>query len=633
MFFYFGRASGRTKVEIWQKMSDYFSGLDLPYSENSGVSRYFDWYESYIAIKNALVPKERVVISLTSFPARIGYVSQCIESLLMQSLRADKVLLWLAGTQFPNGRADLPPSLTELEGERFEIRFCEDIRSYKKLIPTLRTEPSTVIITADDDIVYHFDMAKNLYLSYLRFPDSVHAHRVTKMFVWEGNRIRHIPGGAHYYSGAHALNKPVGVGGVLYPKGCFYKDILDEKLFMSLAPTNDDQWFWCMANLNGYFVRSVKNKILKLRYIEGTQEVALTNINDRGENLFYVQLKKLTDHYPRWREMLEKARPIPESKAEYVGIVHEELDEQRKKLNKLKAEFQSAVCECAGLPQVREDYGFYSSVSPKEYRRALKKWAMRVRGKEINFSAPATFSEKIQRMKLYGSTRRKAKLSDKYAVRKWVKRKIGAEYLIPLLGAYRKFDDIDFAQLPQKFALKCNHGSGWNVIVTDKDNLNIGELKKKVDDWMAADFAYKAGLELHYRYIRPRIVIEEFMENEGGSLRDYKFLCFGGRVRVIWVDTDRYTAHRRTLFGRSWNVLPFMLEYPVDEIVPEKPARLQEMIALAEKLAAGFPQVRVDFYLLNDGSIKFGEMTFTSGTGMDRFIPQFYDRLLGEAVR
>lgn len=629
MFSFFEKATGKVKIEIWQKMREYFSGLELAYSENRSINRYFAWYESYRSIKNRLKPQERVILSLTTFPPRVPFISQCIESLLMQSLEADKIVLWLAETQFPNREKDLPLDLIALEGERFEIRYCEDIRSYKKLIPTLRIEPDSIIITVDDDIIYHFDMAKNLYLSYLNDPHAVHAHRVTKMFIWEDDKVRNLPGGAKFYSGAHALNKPVGVGGVLYPKGCFYKDILDAELFMKLAPTNDDQWFWCMANLNGYFVRSIKNKILNLRYIEGTQEEALTKINDQGQNLFYSQLKNLMDHYPRWRQMLENAYPVNYSKAEYVGVIHEQLNELRKQLNKVKTDFQKEVCDTLGLQQSAENYEFYKSLSPKEYRRAVKKWAMRVRGKEINFTYPATFSEKIQFMKLYRSTRLKAKLSDKYAVRHWVKKKIGEEYLIPLIGVYKKFDDIDFDALPQQFALKCNHGSGWNVIVTDKKNLNIDELKKKVDGWMATNFAYKVGLELHYKYISPRIVIEELMENSGGSLWDYKFACFGGKVRLIWVDTDRYTAHRRTLFDRDWNVLPYALEYPADEIIPEKPARLQDMIALAEKLAKGFSQVRVDFYLLNDGSIKFGEMTFTSGSGMDRFVPQYFDRQLG----
>lgn len=633
MFSFFDKATGCTKLEIWQKMYENFAGLDLAYSENHEINHYFNWYESYVSIKERLYPKEKVIISLTSFPPRIPYISKCIESLLMQSLYVEKVLLWLADTQFPHGNEDLPEDLTSLIGSRFEIRYCEDIRSYKKLIPTLRTDSDAVIITVDDDIEYNFDMAKNLYLSYLSDPKSVHAHRVTKMFVWENDKIRNLPGGNRFYSGAHVLNKPVGVGGVLYPKNCFYKDILNTQLFMELAPTNDDQWFWCMANLNGFFVRSIKNKILKLRYIEGTQEEALTKINDQGENLFYVQLKNLMDYYPRWRNMLENAYPMNYSKAEYVGTLHEELDTWRQKLNKLKTEFQEAACDSLELRVEKEDYNFYRSLAPKEYRRVLKKWAMRVRGKEINLSHPATFSEKIQWFKLYRSTRLKAKLSDKYLVRKWVEKKIGSQYLIPLIGVYKRFEDIDFETLPKKFALKCNHGSGWNEIVFDKDNLNKDELKEKVDRWMTTNFAYKVGLELHYKYIKPRIVIEEFMENKGGSLWDYKFACFDGKVKFIWVDTDRYTSHRRTLFDREWNVLPFMLEYPVDEILPEKPKQLQDMIVLAEKLAKGFSHVRVDFYLLNDGSIKFGEMTFTSGSGMDRFVPQYFDRVLGDLIK
>lgn len=137
-----------------------------------------------------------------------------------------------------------------------------------------------MIITVDDDVIYNLDMAKRLYLSYLEFPDSVHAHWITKIFVWKDDKIKTLHGGT-YYSGAHILNKLTGVGGVLYPRNCFHKDVLNAELVMKLAPENDDVWFWCMANLNGYYVRLIKNKIINVKYIDGTQGVGLWyNVNN-----------------------------------------------------------------------------------------------------------------------------------------------------------------------------------------------------------------------------------------------------------------------------------------------------------------------------------------------------------------
>ncbi len=631
MFSFFRKANAKLKLTIWQKMTAYFQKYNFARSENKEIPHYFYWYDEYSAIRNVTIPEEQVIISLTSFPKRIPTIYLCVESLLMQSLQVEKVILWLARDQFPKLNEDLPETLLELQSERFEIHYCEDIRSYKKLIPTLREFPHTIIITVDDDVEYNLDMARTLYLSYKQFPHSVHAHRVTKMYVWS-NDIKTIPGGEYYYSGAHCLNKLVGVGGVLYPPDCFYKDILKNDLFMKLAPTNDDQWFWCMANLNGYLVRSVKNKILKMNYIEGSQEVALTKINDQGENLFFIQLKNLMEAYPEWATMLHNAYPEQYSKAEYIGLLHEKLNSLRQQLNKIKVEFTLKAENLLGLPCSQENYFYYRNMRKKDYPRAIKNWALRVRGKEINFSNPASLTEKIQWLKIHQSTRLKAKLSDKYRVRKWIEKKIGKEYLIPILGVYKHFKDINFDKLPQKFALKCNHGSGWNIIVTDKNNLNLPQLQEKVEKWLRTNFAYSVGLELHYKYIKPRIIIEQYMENTNNNLNDYKFFCCNGKVEMIWVDTDRYTAHKRTMFDTNWHVLPFKYEHPIDEIIPEKPQNLEKMIELAETLSSGFNQVRVDFYLLNDGSIKFGEITFTSGSGMDRFIPQIFDRYYGEKI-
>ena len=180
--------------------------------------------------------------------------------------------------------------------------------------------------------------------------------------------------------------------------------------------------------------------------------------------------------------------------------------------------------------------------------------------------------------------------------------------------------------------MKCNHGSGWNIIVHDKTQLNLAEAKKKMDIWMHSNYAFRAGLEMHYKRIRPRIVVEEYLENQNKDLYDYKLFCINGKVYMCWVDSGRYIDHKRDFFNANWEHMPVLCEYPNANVMPQKPKDFEKMKELAEKLAKGFPQVRVDFYVLNDGTIKFGEMTFTSGTGADRYNPLVYDRIIGKQI-
>ena len=244
-----------------------------------------------------------------------------------------------------------------------------------------------------------------------------------------------------------------------------------------------------------------------------------------------------------------------------------------------------------------------------------------------------TFNEKIQWLKLYDSTPIKTRLADKYLVRDWVKEKIGEEYLIPLLGVYDKFEDINFNKLPNQFVIKCNHGSGWNIIVKDKTQLDLTEAKNKLNGWMNENFAFKAGYELHYRDIKPKIVIEKYIDEIGTALYDYRFFCFNGKVEQIWLDVYSGTPnHKRKIYDRNWQELNIIVKWPRLETVVPKPHNLKEMINLAETMSKGFALVRVDFYDVND-KIYFGEMTFTSMSGTGIFEPAVEDLKLGKKIK
>lgn len=236
----------------------------------------------------------------------------------------------------------------------------------------------------------------------------------------------------------------------------------------------------------------------------------------------------------------------------------------------------------------------------------------------------------MQWEKLFNKNPLKTLLTDKYIVRDWIKEKIGEDFLIPILGVWESFDEIDFSKLPNKFVLKTNHGSGTNVIVKDKSKVDMKETKCKFDDWMRIDYGFKTAFELHYSDINPLIIAEQYLESECGELQDYKFLCFGGKPYFCWVDFGRYFSHTRTVFDLNWEVQQWnQASYSnYDKPIP-RPLNFDKMIEVATVLCQGFAHVRVDLYNVN-GKIYFGEMTFTNGSGLDPIVPIEYDKMLGD---
>lgn len=264
--------------------------------------------------------------------------------------------------------------------------------------------------------------------------------------------------------------------------------------------------------------------------------------------------------------------------------------------------------------------------------REWLKWCQ-IRGLSFNIDHPKTFNEKIQWMKLHDSTPIKTRLADKYLVREWVKEKIGEKYLIPLIGVYDKFEDIDFDKLPNRFVMKCNHGCAYNIIVTDKNNFDIADAKAKINKWMRYNYAFR-GCELHYMNIPHKIIIEEYIENNGGDLYDYKFWCFNGKVKYIQFLSERYIdGLKMAFYDMKWKKQTFVYDHPLDKKTIKKPDNLNKMVRLAETLSKDFNHVRVDFYRLNDGTILFGEMTFSSASGSCCWNDEKYNRMFGKLIK
>ena len=273
----------------------------------------------------------------------------------------------------------------------------------------------------------------------------------------------------------------------------------------------------------------------------------------------------------------------------------------------------------------------YNHLDPDLYAHAIKQWYQDITGNPLDLENPKTYNEKIQWMKVYDRDPMKTRLVDKYLVREWIKEKIGEEYLIQLLGVYHSADEIDFDALPNSFVLKANHGSRMNYIVQDKSNENFEKIRSLARGWLHENFTFRYGYEQQYNDIPRRLIVEQYMENMDGDMPDYKFWCFDGKCKFIEYIKDRRNGGYIVLFDSKWNKLPYTIRpYKNYENDVPMPKSLPEMIRIAEILADGFPHVRVDLYLLDNGEIKFGEMTFTSRSGTCKWNPPEADLWVGE---
>lgn len=247
-------------------------------------------------------------------------------------------------------------------------------------------------------------------------------------------------------------------------------------------------------------------------------------------------------------------------------------------------------------------------------------------GYEMDWNNPVSYLQKLNYSKLLCANKIKTRLTDKLLVREWVEEKIGKQYLVPLLGVYDCFSDINVSELPEQFVIKCNHDSASVTICNDKTKLDLKRLKQKYNFLMRRNFS-DMSYEMHYRDIKPKILIEKHM---GSNINDYKFICFDGKPVYCWVDIDRFSDHRRCVFDMEWKEAPFTKHtYAKSDKVLEKPAMFETMKTVVKKLCDGFDYVRVDLYLI-DGVIYFGEMTFTDGRGQECVQPIEWDYKLGE---
>lgn len=251
-------------------------------------------------------------------------------------------------------------------------------------------------------------------------------------------------------------------------------------------------------------------------------------------------------------------------------------------------------------------------------------------GKPIDWDNPCTYSEKLQWLKAYYRDDSYPHLVDKVSVKELVSSKIGSEYLIPTIGVWNDFDSIDFNSLPDSFVIKCTHDSGGIVICDSKTHFNINDARRILNRGLRRKY-YLNTREWPYAHVQPRLLAEPFMSDfESNELKDYKFFCFNGEPKALFVATGRQAGDTRfNFYDLDFNLLPFTNGHENSDEPIEKPKDFELMIEIARKLSEGIPHVRVDLYQSRDG-VKFGEMTFFHWSGLMPFDPPCWDITFGD---
>lgn len=278
--------------------------------------------------------------------------------------------------------------------------------------------------------------------------------------------------------------------------------------------------------------------------------------------------------------------------------------------------------------------GFYKNWDDTKYLKLIYKIRT---GETLNLDKPVTYNEKLQYLKLHDRKPEYSIMVDKYQAKAYVGKIIGMQYIIPLLGVWDKFDDIDFSQLPASFVLKCNHDCGGVVICKDKSTFDKRVAKKKLEKHLKNNFYYY-GREWPYKNVKPKILCEQYMEDkEDKELKDYKVMCFSGEPKYIQVHSGRYTdKQHQDFYDIHWNKTNItqtggMKKFQSSDGYAKRPRNLDLMIEFSRKLSQKMRQVRIDWYEVN-GQLYFGEITLYDGSGFVLFDDRKIDEELGNLI-
>lgn len=254
-------------------------------------------------------------------------------------------------------------------------------------------------------------------------------------------------------------------------------------------------------------------------------------------------------------------------------------------------------------------------------------------GKRLDLKNPKGFNEKLQWLKLYNHQPQYNNLVDKFEAKNFVAGIIGEDYIIPSLGVWEDIEDVDISKLPEQFVLKTTHDSKGVVICKDRNTFNWEAAKEKLKKHLNKNFYY-GGREWPYKDVKPRIIAEEYKEDKvTGELRDYKFFCFNGQPKVLYIAQGRGIGNEvvADFFDMEFNHLDLKIDHEMATSIPEKPYNFDLMKQLASRLSSGLPHVRVDFYEAN-GNVFFGELTFFHCSGFANFHPDKWDKTFGDWI-
>ena len=278
---------------------------------------------------------------------------------------------------------------------------------------------------------------------------------------------------------------------------------------------------------------------------------------------------------------------------------------------------------------VNTKLGLYKGMSDEDYLRMLFKADM---GYDLNLDDPRTFCEKLQWLKLHDRRDEYTIMADKYLSKKYVADKVGQQYVVPLLGVWDRFSDIDFDALPDQFVLKCNHDSGTVIICRDKSKLDMDKAGKELEKSLGTSY-FVFNREWPYKNISPKIIAEEYLsQGDDDCLWDYKFFCFNGEPRIMYMEKEASESKTEAFFDMEQNYLDLEMDDPRPDVPPQLPECFDLMRSLAEKLSEGIPFLRVDFFFIN-GQIYVGELTFYHQSGLTKMKPEIWDLKLGQWIR
>lgn len=274
------------------------------------------------------------------------------------------------------------------------------------------------------------------------------------------------------------------------------------------------------------------------------------------------------------------------------------------------------------------DKNKYDDMSDEEL---IEKMYLYKTGKVLNLENPQYYTEKLQWLKLYDRKPIYTQMVDKIGAKLIIEEKVGKEYVVPTIGEWDSFDEINFEELPTKFILKCSHDSGSYCICRDKNTFDIKSARKKINSSLHRNY-YLTRREWPYKNVPHMILAEKLLEDSSTKeLIDYKFFCFNGEPKIMYISADAAKDTTTDFFDMDFKHLPIRMKDPNAKILPQKPLQFDEMKRIAAVLAEGIPHLRVDFYIVNN-HLYVGEMTFYHMGGFTPIYPVEWDKKMGDWI-